>query len=140
MPTERRESRTVCDKVVVGAVDQEIARRAARQHGVVSTRQLAALGLSRSAVAARATAGRLHRVHRGVYAVGHPRLTLRGHWMAAVLAAGPGAALSHASAAALWELRPSAATRIDVSVRSAGGRTQRTKLRSIAQPPSATTR
>jgi very-short-patch-repair endonuclease len=116
-------------------VDREIARIAARQHGVVATRQLAALGLSRSAVAARAAAGRLHRVHRGVYAVGHPRLSLHGHWMAAVLTAGPEAALSHASAAALWELRPTAATRIDVSVRTTGGRHERPRLR-IHRTPS----
>jgi anti-sigma factor ChrR (cupin superfamily) len=61
------------------------------------------------AIADRVANGQLHRVHRGVYAVGHTVLTTRGRWVAAVLAAGPGAVLSHASAAALWELRPSAA-------------------------------
>jgi very-short-patch-repair endonuclease len=71
----------------------------------------------------------LHRVHRGVYAVGHPVLTVNGRRMAAVLAAGPGAVLSHASAAALWEIRPSAAARIDVSVRTSGGRAKRPGLR-----------
>jgi Transcriptional regulator, AbiEi antitoxin/Protein of unknown function (DUF559) len=103
-------------------MDAEIAALAARQHGIVATRQLAALGLERGAVAKRAVAGRLHRVHRGVYAVGHPILTANGHRMAAVLACGPGATLSHASAAALWDIRPTAATRIDVSVRTPGGR------------------
>jgi very-short-patch-repair endonuclease len=49
--------------------------------------------------------------------------------MAAVLAAGPGAVLSHASAAALWEIRPTSATRIDVTVRSVGGRARRPGLR-----------
>jgi very-short-patch-repair endonuclease len=105
-------------------LDGEIARLAERQHGLVATRQLRALGLSRNAIAARAAAGRLHRIHRGVYAVGHPVLPRGGRWMAAVLAAGPGAALSHASAAALWEIRPTQATRIDVTVRTAGGRRQ----------------
>ena len=71
----------------------------------------------------------MHRVHRGVYAVGHPVLTVNGRRMAAVLAAGPGAVLSYASAAALWEIRPTSATRIDVSVRSAGGRGRRPGLR-----------
>jgi very-short-patch-repair endonuclease len=55
----------------------------------------------------RVEAGRLHRLHRGVYAVGHRSLSWRGRWLAAVLAAGDGAVLSHASAVALWEfLRP----------------------------------
>ncbi|HEX7300134.1 MAG TPA: type IV toxin-antitoxin system AbiEi family antitoxin domain-containing protein, partial [Solirubrobacteraceae bacterium] len=108
---------------------REIATLAAHQHGVAARRQLQALGLSRSAVGRHVTAGRLHRIHRGVYAVGHPRLTLHGHWMAAVLAAGPGAALSHASAAALWEIRASAAARIDVSVPSAAGRAKQARVR-----------
>jgi predicted transcriptional regulator of viral defense system len=121
MDGERRFSPSTWDKVV--------ARLAERQHGVVAARQLATIGLSRNAVSARAQAGRLHRVHRGVYAVGHPVLTVNGRRMAAVLAAGPGAALSHASAAALWEIRPTSATRIDVSVRSAAGRGKRPGLR-----------
>ena len=106
-----------------------VARLAEAQHGVVARRQLEALGLSASAVGRWAAEGRLHRIHRGVYAVGHPVLTVDGRRMAAVLAAGPGAVLSHASAAALWEIRPSAAARIDVSVRSAGGRAKRRGLR-----------
>ena len=91
---------------------------------MVAARQLAALGISRNAVSARAHAGRLHRVHHGVYAVGHPVLTVNGRRMAAVFAAGPGAVLSHASAAALWEIRATSASRIDVTVRTAGGRTR----------------
>jgi hypothetical protein len=114
---------------VVRSLDAEIAALAARQHGVVTTAQLAALGLAQRGVSHRAGAGRLHRVHRGVYAVGHPILTANGHRMAAVLACGPGAALSHASAAALWEIRPTAATRIDVSVPGAGGRRKRARIR-----------
>ena len=96
--------------------DGEIGALATRQHGVIATRQLRALGLSTQAISERAAAGRLHRVHHGVYAVGHRVLTGHGRWMAAVLACGPDAALSHASAAALWGIRPSAAERIDVSV------------------------
>ena len=65
-------------------------RLAERQHGVVALRQLQLLGLSKSAVSRRAGAGRLHRIHRGVYAVGYPKLIGYGHWMAAVLACGPG--------------------------------------------------
>jgi Transcriptional regulator, AbiEi antitoxin/REase_MTES_1575 len=93
-----------------------IARLAERQHGVVSLAQLLLLGLSRSAVAKRARQGRLTRIHRGVYAVGHGRLTLRGYWMAAVLAHGPGAVLSHRSAAALHGIRPDNRPKTDVTV------------------------
>jgi very-short-patch-repair endonuclease len=85
--------------------------------------------MSRNAVSARSQAGRLHRVHRGVYAVGHPLLTVNGRRMAAVLAAGPGAVLSHASAAALWDIRRTSAGRIDVTVRSSAGRAKRPGLR-----------
>lgn len=93
-----------------------IARVAERQYGVVSLTQLKRLGLSASGVRSRAAAGRLHRIHRGVYAVGHPRLTRSGRWMAAVLACGPHATLSHRSAAGLWGLRPDNRARTDVSV------------------------
>src|SRR4051794_2380852 len=78
-----------------------IARVAARQHGVVALAQLEAIGMAASAARARAAAGRLHRVYRGVFAVGHPPVTAQARWMAAVLACGPGAVLSHRSAAAL---------------------------------------
>jgi hypothetical protein len=64
-------------------------------------------------------------VHRGVFAVGHARLTREGRWMAAVLALGEGAALSHVSAAALWGVRGSAATRTHVTVPTTAGREQR---------------
>jgi very-short-patch-repair endonuclease len=103
-------------------LDREIAVLAARQHGVIATRQLAALGVAQRAVSHRVAAGRLHRVHNGVYAVGHRVLTARGHWMAAVLACGPEAALSHASAAALWEIRYSASEYTDVTVPRTGSR------------------
>jgi Transcriptional regulator, AbiEi antitoxin len=74
-----------------------------RQHGVVSIRQLETrLGFSRSAVQREVAAGRLHRLHRGVYAVGHRRISPHGRCLAAVLACGPGALLSHGSAGWLW--------------------------------------
>ena len=105
--------------------DAEIAEIAARRHGVVSRAELAVLGLDRFAIARRVKGGRLHVVHRGVYAVGHPRLTGRGRWLAAVLACGEGAVLSHRSAAALWGLRPTAAAKVDVTVaRESGWRTR----------------
>jgi very-short-patch-repair endonuclease len=85
-------------------VDRAIAELADRQHGVVATRQLLALGLTYDEIRYRARIGRLHRIHRGVYAVGYRTLTAKGHRMAAVLASGPGAALSHRSAAAHWDI------------------------------------
>jgi predicted transcriptional regulator of viral defense system len=106
-----------------------VARLAERQHGVVARRQLDALGMSSSAIGRWAKQGRLRRIHHGVYAVGHRVLTANGRRMAAVLAAGPGAVLSHASAAALWEIRRTSATRIDVTVRRTAGRAKRPGLR-----------
>jgi predicted transcriptional regulator of viral defense system len=102
--------------------DRAIAALAARQHGVVARAQLRALGLSESAIARRAQAGRLHRVHTSVYTVGHPLLTTHGRWLAAVLACGPQAALSHASSGALWEIRRSDAVIVDVTVPRTGSR------------------
>jgi very-short-patch-repair endonuclease len=86
--------------------DQLIAARAAEQHAVLDTAELLACGLSTSGIDRRLQTGRLHRKHRGVYAVGHPRRTQQGVWLAAVKACGNGAALSHQSAAALWSLPP----------------------------------
>jgi very-short-patch-repair endonuclease len=82
-----------------------IAGLAGRQHGVVCAAQLYALGLSKDQVTNRAAAGWLHRLHRGVYAVGHQNVTRHGRWMAAVLACGEGAALSHQAAAEVWNIR-----------------------------------
>jgi hypothetical protein len=105
-----------------GFVEQELAELAAGQHGVVAWRQLLARGLSASAIGRRVAAGRLHPVHTGVYAVGHPLRSHYGRWMAAVLAGGPGAALGYASAGAVWDLRRGVPAVIEVVVASAGGR------------------
>jgi very-short-patch-repair endonuclease len=82
--------------------DARIARVAATQHGVITRAQLIGCGVSGSAISDRVTNHRLHRIHRRIYAVGHTRLSERGRWMAAVLACGDGAVLSHISAAELW--------------------------------------
>jgi very-short-patch-repair endonuclease len=95
------------------STDQTLADRAwalaAKQHGVVARRQLLELGLSAQSIQHRLARGRLHKIDRGVYAVGRPALDREGRWMAAVLACGPGAVLSHGSAAALWGIGPSPA-------------------------------
>jgi very-short-patch-repair endonuclease len=89
---------------------------AENQHGVVARAQLLDLGFSSNWIHHRIAKGRLHQVQRGVYAVGRPGLTRYGSWMAAVLSCGPEAALSHVSAAELWELASRPGQRIEVSV------------------------
>ena len=83
--------------------DSPLWELAARQHGVVSRQQLRAR-CSEQQLKTRIAAGWLHRLHPGVYAVGHTKLTVRSRWMAAVLACGADAALSHTDAAALHGL------------------------------------
>src|SRR4051794_35594732 len=102
--------------------DQAIAKLAGRQHGVVARDQLRDLGFGAKAIDHRVARGRLHVIHRGVYAVGHRSLSPRGRWMAAVLACGPDAVLSHRSAAALWGIRPTSRPVIEVTVPRRGGR------------------
>lgn len=131
--------------------DRSVAELAGRQHGVVADWQLIAIGMSTSSISRRVAAGRLHRIHRGVYAVGHRALSTQGRLMAAVLAcgrdpgeregaAGPddrgntvlgqwGAALSHRGAANLWGLLPLSQGPVDVSVPGYGGRARRWGIR-----------
>lgn len=122
----------MCDQRATA--DARIAHLAARQHGVVSVAQLREAGLDKHRVAHRVRTGRLHRVHRGVYSVGHDGLSLHGRWMAAVLVCGEGAVLSHRSAAALWELLRPMSGPIDVSVPTTGGRRRRDGIRLHRRP------
>ncbi len=85
---------------------------------MVSRRQLLALGFSSQAIKTLVSRERIHRLHRGVYAVGHPRLRAQGRWMAAVLACGDSALLSHRDAAALHDLRRIGSGKTDVSAPS----------------------
>ena len=98
-------SKSVLSGSRVNAPDTRIAEIAARQHGLVRTSDLRAVGLDTSAVSKRHARGRLHRVYRGVYAVGHTALSTEARWLAAVFAAGAGAALCGLAAAELWGLR-----------------------------------
>jgi len=104
-----------------------MAEVAARQHGVVTTAQLLDAGISGEGMRRRVGAGRLHRLHRGVYAVGHRAVTFEGRCLAAVMALGESAVLSHRSAAELWGLMPRAVGPIHLTVPE-GGRRKRAGL------------
>lgn len=105
-----------------------IVSTAGRQRGLVTSRQLIALGVGRRTIERWVASGRLRRVHRNVYSVGPQPLTRRGRWLAAVLAKGPGAVLSHESAAALWGL---AGDRREVDVTAPRGNQGRTRQAGI---------
>jgi very-short-patch-repair endonuclease len=98
-----------------GSEDRLIRAIAEAQHGLVTRAQLRGLGLGRGSIDGRIRAGRLVAVHRGVYAVGHRPRTRHSTWMAAVLACGDSAVLSHRSAAALWGIRRWAPARAEVT-------------------------
>jgi predicted transcriptional regulator of viral defense system len=103
-------------------VELEIGRVVGRQSGVVSLEQLQGLGLTRGTIHQREGAGRLHRIHQRVYSVTPEVMTERGGFMAAVLACGPEAVLSHRSAAYLWGLVETWERPIDVTAPNRRGR------------------
>jgi very-short-patch-repair endonuclease len=105
-----------------GARDPAIAAIAGTQHGVVSRSQLLSAGFTSAQIDGRIRARRLHRLHQGVYAVGHRVLTREGRWMAATLATG--GVLSHVTAAAAWDLRRTSGL-IHVTVAGDVGRKRR---------------
>jgi predicted transcriptional regulator of viral defense system len=96
--------------------DAVIAQLASRQHGVVAVWQLRGQRVSEHAVLRRVADARLYCLYRGVYAVGHSHLTPEGRCLAAVLAYGPHAVLSHRSAAALRDIRATSRSCVDVSI------------------------
>jgi hypothetical protein len=93
-----------------------VARIAGRQLGVISLEQLFSVGLSRGQIERWVRDGHLHRLYRGVYAVGHRNLVPHAWLIAALLACGDESFLSHRTAAAVWGLRPIATKRIEVTV------------------------
>jgi very-short-patch-repair endonuclease len=101
---------------------QKLSRLTDAQHEVFAVWQLPALGISTDAARLRCKRGHAYRIHQGVYGVGSRRLTRFGRWMAAVLAQGPQAVLSHRAALALWGLRPYARSAVDVTVPARGRR------------------
>lgn len=106
MPDETPISHVMPGKSAPGSIDDRIGELAEAQHGVVGRWQLLGLGVGRGAIENRIARGRLRRVQWGVYAVGHRPRSRESRWMAAVLSAGPGAALSHRSAGSLWRILP----------------------------------
>ena len=102
--------------------DAQLAAVAGTQGGVVSLQQLLDLGLTQRAASYRTEQGRMHRVHRGVYTVGHRSIGRIGMLRAAVLACGQESAISHGTAAAFWGLRDPWPALIDVTVRCQTGR------------------
>ena len=115
--------------------DIRVAAIAAQQHGVVSVEQLREAGLDKHRVRHRVRIGRLHAVHRGVYAVGHSYLSAEGRWMGAVLACGTGAVLSHRTAAIAWRLLPDQSNAlVDVCIPSDTGKKIRRGIRLHRRP------
>lgn len=107
-----------------------IARIAGAQHGVIAVEQLYACGLSKDGVWRSVQVGHLHRLHRGVYAVGHTGAGSLSRWKGATIAAGDGAYLSHRASAEAHSMLKEAGRRIiDVTVRSRNGRRRRRGLR-----------
>ncbi|HWO47695.1 MAG TPA: type IV toxin-antitoxin system AbiEi family antitoxin domain-containing protein [Solirubrobacterales bacterium] len=111
------------------SVDSRIALIARKQHGIVTTAQLVEVGLTKSAISKRARCGRLYRIHRGVYSVGHDGLDKEARWMAAVLACGAGAVLSHGPAAVHWGLLRPLDGPIDITIPTQNGRCRRNGVR-----------
>jgi Protein of unknown function (DUF559)/Transcriptional regulator, AbiEi antitoxin/AbiEi antitoxin C-terminal domain len=105
-----------------GSRERRVAEIATAQGGPVSINQLRDSGVSRHAAARGHRRGSLHRIHRGVYAVGHRSVSRQGRLRGALLACGEGAVISHGTAAALWGLWDKAPALIDVTVPCEAGR------------------
>jgi hypothetical protein len=106
MEDARRLSVSERPKLHTEILDRKVAALGGRQHGVVGRWQLQRIGLTERMIRTRIAHGGLSRLHRGVYAVGHRATTVESRWMAAVLAHGPEAVLSHRSAGQVWGLYP----------------------------------
>ncbi|MHB1569258.1 MAG: DUF559 domain-containing protein, partial [Solirubrobacteraceae bacterium] len=123
-PNPGEASREWAVRRIIGWPDDAVADLAGSQYGLVTRSQLHELGLGRAAVDHALERGRLRSVHRGVYAVGHVALPPLAPYMAAALAVGPGAVVSHGSAAALWGIRSGAKGPVELTLagRDAGRR------------------
>jgi predicted transcriptional regulator of viral defense system/very-short-patch-repair endonuclease len=124
--------------------DRRIVEFAQRRHDIVTVEQLRSLGVTPSGVRTRHEARLLHLQYRGVYCVGRARPTREGRWLAAVLACGDGAVLSHRSAGALWGVVRTDRPRVDVTMPTrngppAGRRIARHRPRRPLEPHEVTT-
>jgi very-short-patch-repair endonuclease len=124
----RADGRTARNEIPASARVARVARVAGAQRGAVSRRQLEQAGLQSNAIDRRAANGTLHRLHRGVYLLGHDALAPLARETAAILVCGDGAVISHMSAAGMWSMIPPEAVGTDVHVTLVGRR----KLRSRA--------
>jgi len=102
-------------------IDRRIVEFAQRRHDIVTVEQLRSLGVTPSGVRTRHEARLLHLQHRAVYSVGRKHPTREGRWLAAVLACGDGAVLSHRSAGALWGVIRVDGVRVDVTMPTRSG-------------------
>jgi very-short-patch-repair endonuclease/predicted transcriptional regulator of viral defense system len=116
VPAESAKSRDIGRVSQTRERELALAKLAKRQHGVVGRRQLEALGLGEDAIRHRLQLGRLNRLHSGAFSVGLQVVPIKGWWMAAVLACGEEAVLSHHAAAALWGLRNAREGAVDVTL------------------------
>jgi very-short-patch-repair endonuclease len=103
-------------------VNQAAVAVTTAQDGAISRRQLLDVGVGRGAIESWLRTGRLHRIHRGVYALGHPVISLRGRWIAALLACGLNSVLSHRSAGVAHGLIEDDQLIIDVTTTGGRGR------------------
>lgn len=101
---------------------EALSELAAGQFGLVTYAQLRRLGFASGSIGRSSKALRLHRIHRGVYSVGHAVLSDRARCLAAVMSSGRGAVVSHGAAAWLWGLVPNCPKIIDVTVPRHGGK------------------
>jgi Transcriptional regulator, AbiEi antitoxin len=119
-----------------GTVEEVLGRIARRQHGVVTRKQLLGAGVSREEIRRRVDKAALHRVHRGVYRVGHKAPSIEARYLAAVLACGEGAVLSGEAAGYLWGLLKGTAPPPEVTApkhrKVKGVRTKRARRGEIA--------
>lgn len=118
-PSSAETAKTILEEGFLRSRDDDrwLAALAERQYGMVGRWQLLGAGWSGGAIEKRTRSGRLHPLYAGVYRVGHGVVSRQGRWMAAVLASGSEAVLSHWSAAALWMIRSNSRSVIDVTTR-----------------------
>lgn len=134
MPAEPAKADVIRQVSRTRDLEEAMGRLADRQHGVVGRAQLEELGLGEAAIRHRRRLGRLRLLYPGAFAVGHRAISRQGRWLAAVLASGPEAVLSHWSAAALWMIRPNSRLRVDVTVPHRS-RSSRAICRHVSQVP-----